>query len=94
VPPRARRQAGQPDLADADADQPRHGMAHGGQHPAHLPVAAFVDGQLDLGAAAALPRLAGRTRQADVLGGPGRAVFQMDTAPEPVQRVWAGDAPD
>ncbi len=69
-------------------------MPHGGQHPAHLPVAALVDGQLDLGAAAALPRLAGRTCQADVFGGPSRAVFQMDAAPQAVQRVRGRDAPD
>ncbi len=69
-------------------------MTHGGQHPAHLPITAFVDGQLDLGAAAAFARLTGRAGQADVFGGPSRTVFQMDTAPEPVQRVWAGDAPD
>jgi len=49
VPPRAGGQAAQADGADLDARQALDGVANGGEHPAHLAVAALEDGQFDLG---------------------------------------------
>jgi len=48
VTPRARRQARQTHRPDADAGQTGDIVADGSQHPPHLPVPAFVDGQLYL----------------------------------------------
>ena len=91
MPPGARRQAGQANAADADADQARDGVAERRQHPAHLTVAAFINGQLHFSLpCAALVLLA--TQQAHILGGPGHAVVQHDSAPEPPQCLFAGNA--
>ena len=49
MPPGAGGQAGQADGPDLDARQPLDGVADGGQHPAHLAVAALEDGELDFG---------------------------------------------
>ena len=66
-------------------------MPDGGQHPAHLPVAALVDGQLDLAHPAAVHVLFA-AQQADVLGGAGQAVVEHDPLPQTRQRVGVGDA--
>ena len=89
--PGARRQAGQAHGPDADAGQAGDGVADRSQHPAHLPVAALVDGQLHLGRAAAV-RVLLAAQQADVLRRSGQAVVEHDSLPQTRQRVGAGDA--
>ena len=81
VTPSPRRQTGQAHLADADANQASDGMAESGHHPAHLPVAAFVNRQLDFPLpGAALVLLA--AQQADVLSRLCHAVVEHDAAPQ------------
>ncbi len=91
MPPGARRQAGQAHGSDADAGQAGDGVADGGQHPAHLPVAAFIDGQFHFPDPAAVHILLA-AQQADVLGGPGHAVVEHDPFPQTRQRVGVRDA--
>lgn len=51
MPPRARRQPGQPHAANLDADEFVDGVADCRKHSSDLTVAAFVNGQFDIGAA-------------------------------------------
>ena len=91
MPPRAGRQAGQADVADADAGEAGDGMADGGQHPPHLPIAALMNCQFDL--RRPFPFLSGagavRTDQPDPLGGRGHPVLQPDAPGQPRQGVGA-----
>ena len=91
VPPGARRQPGQADRPDADAGQAGDGVADGGEHPAHLPVAALVDGQLDLSDAGPVYVLLA-AQQADVFGRASQAVFQHDPFAETRQGVGIRNA--
>ena len=89
--PSAWRQAGEAHIADADADQAGDGMTKRGHHPAHLPVAALVNRQLELrlpGAAFVL--LA--SQQPDILGRLRHTVVQHDSAPQTLQGIFAGNA--
>ncbi len=66
-------------------------MADGGQHPAHLPVAALVDGQLHLPDPAPAHILLA-TQQPNILGGSGQAIIKHDPLPKTRQRVGVRDA--
>ncbi len=68
-------------------------MADSGQHPSYLPVAALVNGQLQLARARAVYVLLA-PQQADVLGGTGQAVFEHDALPQTRQGIRTGDALD
>ena len=66
-------------------------MAERGHHAAHLPVAAFVEGQFQFRLpGGALVLLA--SQQADVLRRLCHAVVQHDAAPQTPERVVAGNA--
>ena len=93
VPPGACRQAGQADIADFDADELCDGVAEGGHHAADLPVAAFVDRQLDF----ALPGAVGvllAAHETHILGRTRHAVVKHDAPAETLQRIVAGNARD
>ena len=93
MPPCARRQAGQANAADPYPDQARYRVAESRHHPAHLPIAAFINRQLHF----ALPgpvQILLAAQQADILRRPGHAVVQHDAAPKPPQRILAGNACD
>ncbi len=91
VPPGSRRQAGQAHVANADADQAGDRVAERSHHPAHLPVAAFVNGQLHFPLPGSV-RVLLAAQQADVLSGLGHAVVEHDAAPQAPQRIVAGNA--
>ncbi len=91
MPPGSRRQAGQPDAADADADQTGDGVAESRHHAAHLPVAALIDGQLHFPLPRAV-RVLLAAQQANILGGLCHAVVQQDAAPQTSERIFAGNA--
>ena len=93
MPPCARRQTGEPDGSDTDPDQSGDRVAERGHHAAYLPVAAFIDGQLHF----PLPGPVGilfAPEQAHILGRPGHPVVEHDAAPEPSERVFAGNTGD
>lgn len=92
MPPGARRQAGELDAADFDAHQLCDRVAQSRHHAAHLPVAAFVDGQLNVRLTARAVRVRLASQQADVLGGPRHAVVQHDAPAQPLQSVFGGNA--
>ena len=96
VPPRARRQAGQADAADADAREAIDGVADGGQHSPHLPVAPLIYGQFDFRRPFALLtfRRAEGADDSHSLGGGRRAVVQGHAARQTAQVVGIGDARD
>ncbi len=91
MPPGSRRQAGQPDAADADTDQAGDGMAESHHHAAHLSVAALIDGQLHFPLPRAVLVLLA-AQQADILGRLCHAVVQHDAPPQTPQRIFAGNA--
>ena len=92
MPPRAGRQARKLDTADFDAHQLCDCMTQSGHHPAHLPVAAFVDRQLNIRLPAGAVRVRLAPQQADVFGRPRHAVVQHDAPAQPLQGVFAGNA--
>ncbi len=78
MPPRAGRQARELDAADFDAHELCDRVAERGHHPAHLPVAAFVDGKFNIRLPAGPVRVRLASQQAHILGWPGHAVIQHD----------------
>ena len=100
VTPRAGGQAGQADVADADAGEAGDGVADGGQHPPHLPVAALENGQFDFRrplpslTRLGVSRRAKGTDDADTLGGRRHPIFQQHTLGKTGQRGGVGDARD
>ncbi len=93
MPPRAGRQAGEANLPDANAGQLTDRMADGSQHSAHLAVAALKNGQFHF----RLPRAVGAVAlvaaaKADILGGLGGAVLQIDAPAQNIQGFLGGDA--
>ncbi len=94
VPPRAWRQAGELDAANFDADQLGDRVPQGRHHPAHLPVAPFVNGEFNVCLAARAVRVRLAPQQADIFRRPGHAVVEHDPAPKALQRVFRRDAGD
>ena len=90
--PRAGRQAGKLDAADFDADQLCDRVAERGHHTAHLPVAALVNGQLNIRLPARAVRVGLAPQQAHVLGGPRHAVVEHDAPAQALQGVFGGNA--
>ena len=96
MPPRTDRQPGQAHVADRNARQARDGVADGGEHPAHLPLAALKDGQFDFG----LRLLFGvrfvtgldHPPDVDVFGGRGGAVVEHQALRQPRQGGLVRDA--
>lgn len=66
-------------------------MADGGQHPAHLAIASFINGQLDLGHSGAA-HIFFAVQETDIFGGPGQAVIEHDAFPQTLQLLRRGDA--
>ncbi len=60
-------------------------------HPAHLPVAAFINREFQCGPARAVGILFA-AQQAHILSRPGQAVIQHDSLAEPLQRLGIGHA--
>ena len=94
MPPGAGRQAGELNAADFDAHELGDRMAERGHHAAHLPVAAFVNGQLDIGLPAGAVGACLAPQQPDILGRPGQAVVEHDAPAQALQSVFGRDAGD
>lgn len=92
MPPGARRQAGELDAADFDAHQLCDRVAQSRHHAAHLPVAAFVNGQLNVRLTARAVRVGLAPQQAHVLGRSRHAVVQHDAPAQALQGIFAGNA--
>ena len=86
------RETGQANCADLDADKLGHGMPQRRHHAAYLPVAALVEGQLDLRLPPGTVRVGLAAQEADILGGLRHAVIEHDAAPEAAQRVFVRHA--
>lgn len=93
MPPGTGRQARQANAADLDSNQASDRVTEGGHHPAHLTVAAFVDGQLHLSLPCPVQVLLA-AQQADIFCRPGHAIVQHDAAPQPPERILVGNAGD
>jgi hypothetical protein len=91
MPPRTWGQAGQADTANADANQAGDGMAESRHHPAHLPVAAFIDSHLHFPLPCAVGVLLA-AQQADVLSRLCHPIIQHDAATQTPKRIFAGYA--
>ena len=91
MPPGAGRQAGELDAADFDAHKFCDRVAERGHHAAHLPVAAFVDRQLNVRLTARAVRVGLAPQQTHVLGRTGHAVVQHDAPAQAFQSVFTGN---
>ena len=97
VPPSTRRQAGKADITNTDSGQLADRVAKGGEHPAHLTVAAFKNCQLDLRLPGPIGSIAFAVTlvtpaKAHILGGLSRTVFQVDATAQNIQRLLCGNA--
>ncbi len=77
MPPGTRRQASETHCADAYTGQAGDGVTDGSEHPAHLPITAFVNRQFEFGDTRAAGILF-TPNQADILGRTRHAVFEHD----------------
>ncbi len=94
MPPSTRRQTGELDAADFDADQLRDRVAECGHHAPDLAVAAFVDGQFDIRLSAGSIRVRLAAQEAHIFGGPGHAIIKHNPTAEPLQGIFSGNAGD
>ena len=86
MPPCAGRQAGEANVTDANPGQFTNRVADGGQHSAHLAVAALKNGQFHFRLPRAVRAVAlVAAAKADILGGLGGAVFQIDAPAQNIQ---------
>ena len=85
MPPCARRQAGESDIADANTGEFTDGIADSRKHPAHLAVSSFKDGEFHFCLPLAVRAIAlVAAAQTNPLRGLGGTVFQIDA---PAQNV-------
>lgn len=88
MPPGAGRQTRKLNPADFGPHKLCDRVAEGSHHAAHLPVAAFVNGQLNIRLPARAVRVRLAPQQADVLGGPRHAVVEHDSPAQALQGVF------
>ncbi len=91
MPPGTGGQASELDAADFDAHQLCDRVAKRSHHAADLPVAAFVNSQLDIGLSARAVRVRLAPQQANVLRRPGHAVVEHDASAQTLQGIFGRD---